>query len=361
MIKTYQFRVKDSSKRTHLKFMSSQVNKVWNYCNETSSFAWRRDRKWLSEFDLCNLTSGSFKELGLPATTIQSIAKTFANSRSKAKRSRLRWRSYKVNLGWIPFKASAIKVEDDSFIFMKRKYRFWKSRGLEGKIKSGSFSQDSKGNWFINLACEIEAASLNQTEVVGIDLGLKATAVLSNGETIENPRTFRIYEEKLAKAQRANKKRLVAKIHMKIKNSRKDFLHKETTKLAKRYKAIFVGDVSSSKLTKTKLAKSVNDVSWGEFKTLLGYKTIAFGGVLKVVNENFSTVTCSSCFARSGPSGLSDLVVRNWECPSCGAAHQRDVNAAKNILNFGLGHETLRGSSRSQSESGCQKLKQRLK
>ena len=123
---------------------------------------------------------------------------------------------------------------------------------------------------------------------------------------------------------------------MKIKNTRKDFLHKETTKLVRRYKTIYVGDVSSSKLAKTKMAKSTLDAGWGLFKSMLEYKAIALGVDFKVVNEKYSTVTCSSCFERSGPSGLSALGVREWTCSTCGTDHDRDVNAARNIL-LGLG------------------------
>lgn len=129
----------------------------------------------------------------------------------------------------------------------------------------------------------------------------------------------------------------VTQIQNKIKNVRKDFLHKETTKLVKKYKVIYVGDVSSSKLAKTRMAKSVLDAGWGMFKSMLEYKAIALGVDFKVVKENYSSVTCSSCFERSGPSGLSALGVREWVCESCGVIHDRDVNAATNIL-LGLGH-----------------------
>jgi IS605 OrfB family transposase len=140
-------------------------------------------------------------------------------------------------------------------------------------------------------------------------------------------------------AQRAGKKKRVKAIHAKIKNVRKDFNHKETTKLVNNYGKIFVGDVSPSKLMKTKMVKSVTDASWADFKSMLAYKAIALGVEYKEVKENFSTVTCSYCLERTGPSGLSALGVREWVCINCGTSHDRDVNAAKNILRFGC--ETL--------------------
>lgn len=341
-MKTFQFRIKDSSRKTKLKALSSKVNFVWNYCNQLSEFAWKRDRKWLSEFDLNNLTSGSSKELGLRSSTIQSICAEFAARRNKIKRCKLSWRSFKRNLGWIPLKSNSFKVVNSNVVFQKQVYKLWKSRDLEGEIKTATFSQNSKGQWFINITCKIEDIKDNKIgEVVAIDLGLKTLATLSDGTKIENPNTLSKWANKLAKAQRANKKKQVTNIHNKIKNIHKDFLHKEATKIVKKYSKIYIGDVSSSKLAKTRMAKSVLDASWGTFKSLLTYKAITLGKEVIITNERFSSITCSACLLKTGPSGLSMLGVREWVCSECGSIHDRDVNAAKNILIFGIGHDTL--------------------
>lgn len=307
--------------------------------NETSGFAWKRDRKWLSEFDFNYLLIGSSKELDLHSDSIACISSEYTSRRNAAKRCQLAWRSTKRKLGWVPFKGRAIKVVNDSIVFQKKTYRFWKSRDIKGKIKTGSFSQNSKGQWFVNFQCEVNAkAKTKSKKAVGVDLGLKTLATLSDGRKIENPKILEKHATRLAKAQRANKKKLVTRIQLKIKNVRKDFLHKESTKLVNDYKTIFVGDVSSLRLVKTKMAKSVLDAGWGMFKSMLEYKANRLGVDFKVVSEKYSSVTCSNCFERNGPSGLSALGVRSWGCKSCGVSHDRDTNAAKNILKVGLGH-----------------------
>ena len=340
MIRTYQFRIKDASKKKRLGSLAGKVNYVWNYLNETSQKAWARDRTWISEFDLNYLTAGVSKDLGLASDTIQSIASEYTARRNKRKRPGLRWRSRKRNLGWIPIKYRAIKLNGDSVVFQKQKYRFWKTREILGKPKTGSFSQNSRGQWFFNIACEVESEAFRGKGSVGVDLGLKTLATLSDGTTIENPKTLLKWADRLAVAQRAHKKKKVTAIQNKIKNIRKDFLHKESTKLVKKYKRIFVGNVSSSRLVKTRMAKSVLDAGWGMFKSMLEYKAISLGVDYKVVDEKYSTVTCSNCFERNGPSGLSALGIRTWDC-KCGAKHLRDVNAAKNILRFADGRVSL--------------------
>lgn len=347
IFKTFQFRIKDSNQKKELSRMAGSVNYVWNYLNETSAKAWKTRHKWLSAYELEKLTAGSCQMLGISGDCISLICQSFCNSRNKTKRCSLGWRSSKRKLGWIPLKGRDFKQIEDSLIYRKLKYKFWKSREIEGKIKTGSFNQDAKGNWFINLTCEMQPEKETQsTKTIGIDLGLKALATTSDGEIIENPRAYQTLEKDLAKAQRARKKRRIKAIHAKIKNVRKDYLHKVSTRLVRENKQIFIGDVSSLKLKKTRFAKSVSDSGWGLFKTMLAYKAIRFGVDLKIVNEKYSSVTCSICNERSGPNGLSALGVREWACSNCGESHNRDVNAAKNILAFGLRHKTLLEESR---------------
>ncbi len=236
-------------------------------------------------------------------------------------------------MGWIPFKADGVKLCGDKIRYYSNTFKFWKSKEIDGNVRSGSFSQDSKGNWFVNLVIkDCDRGRIKTGRNVGIDLGLKTIATTSDGLELNRVNLTNKYKSKLAMAQRANKKRLVKTIHTKIKNSRKDWNHKTSIALVKEYDFIAVGNVSSSKLKKTKMAKSVSDAGWSGFKRMLEYKAISLGSEFIEVNESFSTVTCSSCSQLTGPSGLSGLGVREWICSGCNANHNRDVNAAMNIL-----------------------------
>ena len=124
-------------------------------------------------------------------------------------------------------------------------------------------------------------------------------------------------------------------IHAKTGNQRKDALHKFSTALVQNNAAIFVGDVAGAKLVKTKMAKSTLDAGWSMLKTMLEYKAIQAGIVFEEVNESYTTQTCSQCASIEGPKGLSGLQIRQWTC-SCGAEHDRDVNAARNIARRGM-------------------------
>lgn len=350
-IKTYKFRIKDSSHKNFLKKKASSVNFIWNYCNATSEESAKKRKAgstifWVSEFDLNNLTKGISKEICINSQTVQLVCREFVSKRSRHKKPKLKWRTAKRNLGWIPFKEQSIKIEKKSILFMKRTFNLWQERDIEGKILCGSFNEDSQGRWYINIICEVEKTEQTQLESsIGIDLGIKTLATCSDGTKIENPKVLSKYAEKLAKAQRANKKKKVKKIHTKIKNVRKDFLHKESTRLVNSHKQIFIGDVSSSKLAKTKMAKSVLDAGWGQFKDMLRYKAIRLGVDFQEVNEKYSTVTCSCCGAKAPfKSGLSTLGIRNWDCSECGSSHDRDVNAAKNILGFALVCQSPKGN-----------------
>lgn len=317
--------------------MAKTINFIWNYCNETAIEYLDKHYKWISKFELANSTAGCSKILRINSQTIQIVAHEYIRRRHQFKRRKLAWRSEHRSLGWIPFRGLSVRIKDDTILYNKCVFRFWKSREILGRLTDGSFNQDSKGNWYLNLNCEITNIQRCNTNEVGIDLGLNTIATLSNGIKMRRPSITGQYAERLAIAQRANKRRQVTSINNKIKNTRKDWNHKQTTNLINQYGRIYIGNINSSALKKTKMAKSVSDASWSDFKSMLAYKAIALGVEYKEVKEMFSTVTCSVCFERSGPSGLSALGVREWTC-KCGAVHDRDVNAAKNILRFG--HES---------------------
>lgn len=335
MILVYRYRVK--SLNGLLNKQARAVSYVFNFCNDTQKHALKWGKRWLTGFDLNKLTAGSSKELGLHAGTINAVCEQYAKSRAQKKRPYLRYRG-KKSLGWVPLKGRDIKETPNGFHFHGREFKVFKSRDLPpgAKIKDGTnFSRDARGNWFLNVCIEVADAAQRPMNVgVGIDLGLKTFAALSTGETIDNPRHFRQLEEKLGKAQRARKKRQAANIHARIADARRDFLHKLSHRLVLEFDYIAVGNVNAAALAKTKMAKSVSDVSWSSFRSMLAYKAIRHGAWFEEVNESFSSQVCSSCgtLPDSRPRGIADLGIRQWCCSSCGVLHDRDTNAALNIL-----------------------------
>jgi transposase len=333
---TLQYRVKDCTSRTSLLRMAWAVNRVWNYCNEVSMLAWRRNRHWLSYHDLRVLTKGTSHDLGLSSQTIQSVCMEYAIRRRQFRKRRLSWRSRKRSLGWIPFPNQALRMEGDAVRFGGRVFRLWLSRPVEGTLKAGSFTQDARGRWYVNLQCEVadRGEPLGDAEI-GIDLGLSQQIACSDGVVYSRANLMRQYEAQLAMAQRAGKKKRVKALHAKIGNARKDWTHKVTTAIARRAWFIAVGDVSSTKLAKTRFAKSTDDAGWGMCRQQLHYKASRLAGVCVLVSETFSSVTCSVCLQRTGPSGLGALGVRVWTCRACGISHHRDINSAHNHLRAG--------------------------
>jgi putative transposase len=318
-----------------------EVNEVFNYCNETSlNAATRTDtkRKWMSGFDLCYLTAGAtqyFDKIG--AGTIQSICVHYAQKRAAVHRLKLRWRvsrGARRSLGWVPFKAAGLKRRGVCLRFAGKSFRVFETERLEGiKWQAGSFAQDALGDWWLCLPVKVEAEeTIAPLEGVGIDLGLTDIAVTSDGERLAAGQWTRRYADKLAFAQRRGHKRQAKRIHRKAARCRADALHKFSRKIVDRYQNIVVGDVSSLKLVRTRMAKSVLDSGWGMLKSFLDYKSQQAARTFEVINERNTSVTCSACGALSGPRGVNGLIVRSWVCSDCGDSHDRDVNAARNIL-----------------------------
>lgn len=333
---TYRFRLRDTATKD-LDRQARAVNFVWNYCNETQKIAVDRNRKWLTGYDLQKLTAGSSKELGLHAHTIQQVCTYYDNARRQKNKPRLRWRT-KKSLGWVPFNTGHVRFVDGGFRFNGKTFKAWVSRELhEGQtFGAGSFSRDASGHWYINVRVNVELRANSATGVVGIDLGLKDMATMSDGQRIEHPHWYAKMQQKIAMAQRAKKIRQVRSLNAKVKAKRADYLHKASSNIVNSYAAIFIGDVNSARLAKTKMAKSVFDAGWSEFRNQLAYKAIRHRVIFKVVNETFSTQTCSDCGFIGGPAGLKGLRVRQWTCSQCGAEHDRDINAAQNIARRGL-------------------------
>lgn len=217
------------------------------------------------------------------------------------------------------------------------------SRGLPSVPSSVTVTREPDGRYYASFVVERDAELLRVTErEVGVDLGLATFATLNDGRKVENPRRMRAREKALARAQRrlsrkvkgSNNRRKaavkVAVLHRKVRNSRADYLHKAAVRLVRENQAIYVEDLAVSGLARTRLAKSVHDAGWGMFVRLLEEKAEYHGRRVVKVDRWFpSSQLCSACGFKDGPKPLD---VREWVCPSCGVRHDRDVNAARNIL-----------------------------
>ena len=225
------------------------------------------------------------------------------------------------------------------------------SKEVKGRILSATVSRNPSGKYFVSLCCRLDQdlPKLPSTgAVVGLDVGIKSFAVSSDGVEYPNPKYLRQSEKKLARLQRQlsrkakgsrnrDKARLqIARLHEHISNQRKDTLHKLSAQLLKENDIICIEDLAPKNMVKNhKLAKSIQDASWGEFRRQLEYKAEWYGKKVVVIDRFFpSSQLCCNCHGLW--SGTKDLSIRKWTCPVCGHTHDRDRNAAINILNEGL-------------------------
>jgi IS605 OrfB family transposase len=324
---------------------AAEVNLVWNWANEISAKAaipYAGKSNWLTGFDLNNLSAGAseyFAHIG--SATIQRVNCEYALKRRLARRVKLRWRvsrGARRSLGWVPFKAMSLKRAGKAVRFCGKVFRVFEPGRLDGVTwQQGCFAQDAVGDWWLCLPVLVRVEATKACRAaVGIDLGLNRTAVTSDGDRLGAGTFYRSIENKIAQAQRRGHKRQAKRLHRRAASRRSDALHKFSRAIVDRYQNILVGDVSSAQLAQTRLAKAVLDAGWGMLKAQLQYKGEHAGRCVTIVSETYTTRACSSCGSLSGPGGLRQLAVRRWGCPACGAEHDRDVNAARNILIAGL-------------------------
>ena len=255
------------------------------------------------------------------------------------------YQSYTTNnqKGSVRIEGSKIKLPKVGFVKIKL------HQAVQGVIKSVTISKNPSGKYYISILTQQEIAQLASIDKkLGIDLGLKNFAITSDGDIFENPKFLRKTEKQLTKAQRelSRKKKSsnnrykarlkVAKLHEKIANQRKDFLHKLSTKLIRENQTIVMEDLSVKNMMKNhKLAKAISEVSWYQFRLMLDYKSKWYGREIIIAPSNYaSSQLCSNCGYKN--TDVKDLKIREWKCPSCGSVHDRDINASKNLLKLAM-------------------------
>ena len=305
-------------------------------------FPWLKEVDSLALANVCLNLNAAYKsffqsKFGFPKFKSKKTAQSYQTNNQKGTIALLDGKVKLPKVGWIKLKLH---------------------RQPKGLIKSATISKTTTGKYFISILCEEEILPLPKTgSDLGIDLGLESFAILSTGEKVGNPKFLTSLSKKLAKEQKIlsrlgllakkrgiklsessnyqKQKLKVARLHEKIVNQRRDFLHQLSTNIIKNHDVICVEDLASRNLMKNHhLARAIGDASWAEFVRQLCYKADWYGKKIVTISRWFpSSQLCSSCGFNSGKKGLS---IREWTCESCGTRHDRDINASLNILKEGL-------------------------
>lgn len=332
---------------------------VYNRALAIRSEAWTQHKERISGYDLMKRLTGWKKEeatawlsdvSNVPLQqSINNLEVAFANF--FAKRGRHPSFKKKGSGGSARFTTSGFRIKDGQVWLAKTKAPLniaW-SRPLPKGVSPSqcTVNLNASGQWHISLLCNVEIAPLPAVDKhTGLDMGISALVTTSDGEKITSPKAYRLHKCKLTHAQkhlarkvkgssnRRKAKTKVARIHQRITDIRRDQLHKLTTRLVRENQSIAIEDLAVRNMLKNHcLAGSIADASWGMLRSQLEYKCKWYGRELRVVDRWFpSSKTCNTCGHTIGKLSLN---VREWKCPKCGADHDRDINAAKNILAAG--------------------------
>lgn len=367
MLKAYKYRLYPNKQQ------EEQIQKtfgccrfVYNQCLAYKENYYKTENKSLSKYDCINYNTRILKKkyqwlnevdkwsLNNAIINLDSAYQKFFNEHTgfpKFKSKKNNKKSYKTNCVYSSTKPTIeVSFENNKIKLPKLKWVKAKvHRNFEGKIKSATISQTPSGKYYVSILVETEHIPMESTDcMVGIDLGIKDLLITSDREKFDNQKLTKKYEDKLSKEQRKlshkikgsknwNKQRIkVARIHEKISNTRKDYLHKISHQLVSENQVIVTEDLAVSNMVKNhNLAKAISDCGWYELTKQLQYKSDWNNRqYIKIDRFTKSSQTCNVCGYINAET--RDLFVREWTCPKCGMVHDRDINAAINILNEGL-------------------------
>ena len=321
------------------KYRKDKSNMRYSQCSADLTQL-KKSLVWLQDADSTSLQ-----------TTLRSLDNAFLNFFSNKKYGYPKFKSKRKSKKSFTTKSASIKIVDNYINLPKVKLVKCKlSRKVDGKVLNATVSQSKSGKYYVSLCCKVENIPKFEptNKSIGIDLGLKDFLITSNGEKFDNQKFLSKSERLLKRVQKKfsksktngkNHEKLrvkLAKRYEKVSNQRKDYLHKLSTTLIKQYDIICLESLKVQNMVKNhRLAKSIQDVSWGEFVRMLQYKADWYGKYIQKVDTYYpSSQICSCCGYQN--TTIKDLSVRSWICPKCNQTHDRDINASINILNQGL-------------------------
>lgn len=351
------------------------VRLVYNRALDARSTAWATESKSISYLQTSAMLTGWKKQDDLEflnevsSVPLQQCLRHLQTAFSNFFSKRAKYPNFKKkrNGGSAEFSSSGFRWRDGQLFLAKCSEPMpirWSRQIPEGCTPSTvTVSLSPAGRWHVSLLVDDHTIQPLQPvkACIGVDLGLKSLLITSEGEAITNPRCFNQHRKRLAKAQKAlarkqkgsrnrqKARKRVARIHARITDSRRDHLHKLTTRLVKENQLIAVEDLCVKKMLRSKrYSRSIADAAWGELIRQLEYKAHWYGRTLIKVDRFFpSSKTCSACGHVMAAMPES---IRSWECPNCEAPHDRDLNAAKNVLAAGLAVSACGASVRPVSE-----------